>query len=111
LDEETRQNNIWILRRIAQVLQKFGAYQVKVEGHANFTTPPDQVQNRLREQDRELQPLSEKRARAVVDYLSDLGVSRGRLSPYGIGGERPIVAYADRDNWWKNRRVEFILEK
>jgi outer membrane protein OmpA-like peptidoglycan-associated protein len=32
-----------------------------------------------------------------------------------MGGTKPIVPYADekgqlnRDNWWKNRRVEFIL--
>jgi outer membrane protein OmpA-like peptidoglycan-associated protein len=111
LDEEVRENNNRILRRIAQVLQKFGAYQVKVEGHANYTTPLNRPQDRRREQDRELQPLSEKRARTVVDYLADLGVSRGRLSSYGIGGDRPIVNYTDHDGWWKNRRVEFILEK
>jgi outer membrane protein OmpA-like peptidoglycan-associated protein len=111
LDEDVRENNNWILRRIAQVLQKFGAYQVKVEGHANYTTSPDRSQDRRREQERELQPLSEERARMVVDYLADLGVNRGRLSPYGIGGDRPIVNYTDREGWWKNRRVEFILEK
>jgi outer membrane protein OmpA-like peptidoglycan-associated protein len=111
LDEEARENNNRILRRIAQVLGKFGAYQVKVEGHANYTTSPGRNQDRLREQDRELQPLSEKRAQTVVDYLADLGVSRSRLSPYGIGGARPLADYTDRDGWWKNRRVEFILEK
>jgi outer membrane protein OmpA-like peptidoglycan-associated protein len=111
LDEEVRENNNRILRRIAQVLQKFGAYQVKVEGHANYTTPPNRPQERQREQDRELQPLSEKRARMVADYLTGLGVSRSRLSSYGIGGDRPIVDYTDREGWWKNRRVEFILEK
>jgi outer membrane protein OmpA-like peptidoglycan-associated protein len=111
LDEEVRENNNRILRRIAQVLGKFSTYQVKVEGHANYTTPPDRIQDRLREQDRELQPLSEERARTVVGYLSDLGVNRGRLSPYGIGGSRPVVDHADREGWWKNRRVEFILEK
>jgi outer membrane protein OmpA-like peptidoglycan-associated protein len=111
LDEEARENNNWILRRIAQVLGKFSTYQVKVEGHANYTTPPEQAEERRREQDKELQPLSEERARTVVDYLVDLGVNRSRLSPYGIGGARPLVDYTDRDGWWKNRRVEFILEK
>jgi outer membrane protein OmpA-like peptidoglycan-associated protein len=111
LDEEVRENNNRILRRIAQVLGKFSAYQVKVEGHANYTTSPDRPRDRQREQDGELQPLSEKRALTVVDYLADLGVSRDRLSPYGIGGARPLAGYTDRDGWWKNRRVEFILEK
>jgi outer membrane protein OmpA-like peptidoglycan-associated protein len=111
LGEEVRVNNDWILRRIAQVLQKFAAYQVKVEGHANYTTPLNRPEDRRNEQDRELRPLSEQRARMVVDYLADLGVNRSRLSSYGIGGARPVVDYADREGWWKNRRVEFILEK
>jgi outer membrane protein OmpA-like peptidoglycan-associated protein len=58
-----------------------------------------------------LQPLSEARARAVVNYLVDLGIERGRLSSVGVGGARTVVEFGDRDNWWKNRRVEFILEK
>ncbi|MDR0998975.1 MAG: OmpA family protein [Treponema sp.] len=111
LDEEVRQNNTRILRRIAQILDKFDTYQVKVEGHANYTTPLNRPQDRLREQDQELRPLSEKRARTVADHLAGLGVNRRRLSPYGIGGDRPVADYTDREGWWKNRRVEFILEK
>jgi hypothetical protein len=76
-------------------------------GHANPIATT--VAARQREQDAELQPLSELRARTVVDYLVGLGVSRNRLSAFGIGGARPVIPYADRDNWWKNRRVEFIL--
>jgi outer membrane protein OmpA-like peptidoglycan-associated protein len=43
--------------------------------------------------------------------LSEFGVSRGRLSATGMGGSRPVVRFQDRDTWWKNRRVEFILIK
>jgi len=28
-----------------------------------------------------------------------------------MGGSRPVVDPKDKDNNWKNRRVEFILEK
>jgi outer membrane protein OmpA-like peptidoglycan-associated protein len=38
-------------------------------------------------------------------------VNRNRLSAIGMGGKRPVVRYEDHDNWWKNRRVEFILIK
>jgi outer membrane protein OmpA-like peptidoglycan-associated protein len=107
LDAEVIATNDYILRRIAQVLNKFSTYQVKVEGHANPLATTAAA--RQREQDTELQPLSELRAKTVVDYLVDLGVSRSRLSAFGIGGARPVIPYADRDNWWKNRRVEFIL--
>ncbi|MDR1587890.1 MAG: OmpA family protein [Treponema sp.] len=109
LSGEITANNDYILTRIAQVLNKFDTYKVKVEGHANFTAATEAA--RKQEQDRELQPLSEKRARFVADYLTKLGVDRGRLSAFGIGGARPVVKYEDHDNWWKNRRVEFILVK
>jgi outer membrane protein OmpA-like peptidoglycan-associated protein len=107
LGEDVVAANDYILRRIAQVLNKFSTYQVKVEGHANPTAAT--VAARQREQDTELQPLSELRAKTVVDYLVNLGVARSRLSSLGIGGARPVVKYEDHDNWWKNRRVEFIL--
>jgi outer membrane protein OmpA-like peptidoglycan-associated protein len=109
LDEEVIGNNDYILKRIAQVLNKFDTYKVTVEGHANLTAPTEAA--RKREQERESQPLSQKRAQFVVDYLVKLGIDRGRLSSIGIGGARPVVKYEDHDNWWKNRRVEFLLIK
>jgi outer membrane protein OmpA-like peptidoglycan-associated protein len=109
LDEVTRANNEFILLRIAQVLQKFSTYKVKVEGHANPLGRTER--EREQEQTQELQPLSEARAQTIVDYLVDHGIDKNRLTAYGIGGARPIVSYEDRDDWWKNRRVEFILVK
>jgi outer membrane protein OmpA-like peptidoglycan-associated protein len=110
LSEEDKENNAWILRRIAQVLQKFSAYQVTVEGHANYTVPPAQTRQRQAEA-QELKALSHARAGSIVNYLAALGVERERLSAVGIGGERPVAAFEDTDNWWKNRRVEFILKR
>jgi outer membrane protein OmpA-like peptidoglycan-associated protein len=115
LDQERMANNDRILRRIAEVLEKFDTYRVKVEGHANPTTAPG---TRARTQEETgtrsvigLQPLSQRRAQAVVDYLSNLGVDRARLTAVGVGSAHTVVDFTDRDNWWKNRRVEFILEK
>jgi outer membrane protein OmpA-like peptidoglycan-associated protein len=105
LDEETLANNERILRRIAEVLNKFSTYKVVVEGHANA------VLRTRREETRELQPLSELRAKAVLEELVRYGVDRERLSAIGLGGTQRIVPYEDRDGWWKNRRVEFILIK
>jgi len=102
-----------ILRRIAEVLERYPGYQIKVEGHANPTTAPG-TQARVNEEAgtstvKGLRTLSEDRARAVIDYLVSLGIARARLSPIGMGGTQPVAAFTDRDNWWKNRRVEFIL--
>jgi hypothetical protein len=109
LNETTLASNDYILKRIANVLDKFNTYNVTVEGHANFTAETEE--GRRLEQERELLPLSEQRAKFVVDYLVKLGVDRSRLTAVGIGGVRPVVRYEDQDNWWKNRRVEFILDK
>jgi len=69
------------------------------------------VARTTQEEKNELQPLSDARAKTVVNMLIEFGVARGRLSSIGMGGTQPIVKYEDRDNWWKNRRVEFILIK
>jgi outer membrane protein OmpA-like peptidoglycan-associated protein len=101
----TVDNNLRVLRRIAEILNKFRDYKVQIEGHAN------PVARTQAEETSELQPLSESRARAVVNMLAEFGVARTRLSAVGMGGTRPVVKFEDRDNWWKNRRVEFILIK
>jgi flagellar hook assembly protein FlgD/flagellar motor protein MotB len=105
LPADVVENNNRILRRVAEILNKFRDYKVQVEGHAN------PVLRTAVEETNELQPLSERRARATVDFLVGFGVGRGRLSSVGMGGKRPVVRFEDRDNWWKNRRVEFILIK
>jgi outer membrane protein OmpA-like peptidoglycan-associated protein len=109
LPPETVENNYRVLRRVAEILNKFRDYRVLVEGHANPTTATPAA--RQREERTELQPLSESRARVVVNFLTEYGVNRNRLSSVGIGGTRPVVRFEDHDNWWKNRRVEFILLK
>jgi flagellar motor protein MotB len=109
LPKETVDNNNRVLRRIAEILNKFRDYKVLVEGHANRTAVREA--EALEEEHTELRPLSESRARAVVNYLIEFGVSRGRLSAVGMGSTKPIAGLEDRNNWWKNRRVEFILIK
>ena len=108
LPTETVDNNTRILRRIAQILNKFRDYKVMVEGHANPTTPEGTARSR---EEVELKRISEDRARAVVNELVRYGVARNRLSSVGVGGTRLIVPFDDLENRWKNRRVEFILIK
>jgi outer membrane protein OmpA-like peptidoglycan-associated protein len=115
LTSEQTKTNDQILRKIAGMLKKFDGYQMRVEGHANPTTPPGSRERRIEEegsrQEKGLKPLSEERAQAVVDYLVSLGIDPSRLTASGVGSERTLVDYTDTDNWWKNRRVEFILLK
>jgi len=101
IDENNR-----ILTRVAEILQKFRDYKVKVEGHANSETGTE------KEEVEELIPLSQDRAKFVKDWLVAHGISPARLSTEGLGGRFPVMKNRkDRANWWKNRRVEFVLEK
>jgi outer membrane protein OmpA-like peptidoglycan-associated protein/flagellar hook assembly protein FlgD len=108
LSADIVENNNRILRRIAQILNRFRDYKVQVEGHANPTQPAGPARD---SEEAELKRLSEERARVVADILARNGVARNRLIYYGVGGSNPIAAFEDYDNWWKNRRVEFILVK
>ena len=113
LDYEVMANNDRVLRRIAEILNRFEEYSILIEGHANPTTPPGTAIRAEEETGSArmlgLQPLSEERASTVLEYLVSLGVYRGRLSSVGMGGTRILVEFEDRDYWWQNRRVEFIL--
>jgi outer membrane protein OmpA-like peptidoglycan-associated protein len=52
-----------------------------------------------------------QRAEFVKQQLIENGISPSRLSAVGRGGTNPIVSARDVTNRWKNRRVEFILDK
>jgi flagellar hook assembly protein FlgD len=111
--KEQAEKNERVLKRIAEILNKFKDYKVTVVGHANPTT--DNIDEETVDNPKlwgpALIPLSEKRAEYVKDYLVKKGVSSSRLSTDGKGGTQLVVDWKDKENNWKNRRVEFILEK
>ena len=53
------------------------------------------------------QSLSEKRAKAVVDYLTNAGVAAGRLVSVGYGETQPISTNDTKEGRQLNRRTEF----
>ena len=112
LSSEQIDNNMRVLGRIAEILDKFKDYNVTIEGHANNLTGTEEEETvDSEEYGRALVPLSKERAEFVKQILVGLGVSESRLSTTGEGGRKPIASRDDTDNWWKNRRVEFILNK
>ena len=104
LDKLTLERNNFVLQRIATSLNKFDGYKITIEGHAN------QVERTESEADFNLQ-LSSERAQSIKNMLSKMGVSAERISTVGKGDKEPVVSFEDKPNWWKNRRVEFILQK
>ncbi len=90
-----------ILNNVADVLNKYTDIAlVEVAGHTDSDASEEHNLD-----------LSQRRSEAVVDYLVDKGVERGRLQAKGYGEGSPIDTNETRDGKANNRRVEFnILE-
>lgn len=56
-----------------------------------------------------LQALSEKRAKAVGNFLESLGVDTARISIQGMGMQKPLVPDTNEESRALNRRVEFLM--
>jgi outer membrane protein OmpA-like peptidoglycan-associated protein len=86
---------------IAKVLQRDPGATARVEGHADKRPTSSREYN--------IQ-LSERRARAVMDYLVDVGgIAPDRLTCKGYGFERPIAPNDTEENMQKNRRTEIYI--
>jgi outer membrane protein OmpA-like peptidoglycan-associated protein/flagellar hook assembly protein FlgD len=113
LDADTLANNQKVVKRIAQILNRFKDYSILIEGDANSDgkIAGASAAAIAKEENDELLPLSLGRAELVKQLLIDDGVDPKRLSTKGMGSSDPVVDFGDSLNRWKNRRVEFILIK
>ena len=102
--------NASTIARLAEIFKKYATYKIQVEGHANLVNFDNPARAKI-EQEQELLPLSKKRAEAIRDALIAHGIDAGRITTVGIGAAAPVVPFSDLDNRWKNRRVEFLLER
>lgn len=84
------------LDRLAKIMNDCPSFRVSIEGHTDSEGIPERNN-----------PLSERRAQAVLTYLSEAGVDASRLSAVGYGAERPIADNATAEGRAKNRRIEF----
>ncbi|HPS85489.1 MAG TPA: OmpA family protein [Spirochaetota bacterium] len=89
-----------ILDRVYQILEKYGSYNVVVEGHTDD----------IGDEEYNLK-LSEKRALAVKNYLITKGTGEARLKYVGMGESSPFYPNTSEENRRRNRRVEFLLVK
>jgi outer membrane protein OmpA-like peptidoglycan-associated protein len=103
-------DNYAVLVRLASLFARFPEYSLVIEGYANSVFWQDTASFEA-EQTAELIPLSRKRAETVAQALVLLGIDERRIRTVGYGASRPLVEFRDKTGIWKNRRVEFILER
>jgi len=87
-----------ILDNAVKVLNENASVHVRVEGH----TDSDGT-------DAYNMGLSQRRAEAVVAYLTAAGIDAGRLSAVGYGESSPVAPNDSKENKYKNRRVDLVV--
>ncbi|MDX1455919.1 MAG: OmpA family protein [Gammaproteobacteria bacterium] len=88
-----------VLESVSLVLEEYEKTLIVVAGHTDSTGSADYNQR-----------LSENRALAVTQVLSDYGVADARFVIIGYGEERPIASNETVGGRAENRRVELTLE-
>jgi len=91
------------LEPVVRVLRRDPSVQVTVEGHAD----------RRRRSTREYnQRLSERRARAVADYLvKNSGINPANVTAVGYGFDRPVAPNDTEENMQRNRRTDIFIRR
>ncbi len=84
-----------ILDEIAPII-KDSTDNLEVDGHTDNKGIPASNKS-----------LSERRAKTVVAYLTGKGIDAKRLTPKGIGQEKPIADNNTEEGRQRNRRIEF----
>ena len=86
---------------IVKVLQRDPGATARIEGHADKRKTSKHEYN-VR--------LSERRAKAVLDYLVEVGgIDHARLTYKGYGFTRPVAPNDTEENMQKNRRTEIYI--
>lgn len=85
------------INRVAKLMQDNPGLEFEVQGHCD-ATGSDKVND----------PLSQKRAEAIVAALVERGIASARLTPVGKGSHEPIDSNSTEEGRAKNRRVEFV---
>ena len=98
---ELTAESIAILDQAVDVLNRYAALKVEVAGHTDSVGT-----------DAYNQGLSERRAKAVYDYLTGKGIAADRLSgPNGYGEAKPIDTNDTSEGRARNRRTELVKQQ
>ena len=86
------------LDSLVELMNKFPSMRVEIGGHTD---------NKGSRKDNEI--LSLNRAKAVVKFLVENGISESRLEYKGYGQEKPVDSNETEAGRLNNRRVEFVI--
>ncbi len=86
-----------VINSICQLMKEHPELKFSVEGHTD--SDGDEASNMI---------LSEKRAKAVADQLTKMGIDASRLQSKGWGESKPISDNSTAEGKANNRRVEFV---
>jgi outer membrane protein OmpA-like peptidoglycan-associated protein/opacity protein-like surface antigen len=86
------------LDKVADIVKKYPNLKLRVEGHTDSVGDNDYNQQ-----------LSQKRADAVRNYLTQAGGNESQITAIGAGEGRPIASNETREGRMQNRRVEFVF--
>jgi OOP family OmpA-OmpF porin len=95
---DLREKSLTELDKISRFLKENPKIRVEISGHTD-----DQGADAYNQQ------LSQKRAKAVGDYLVTKGIQASRLKEIGYGSKRPLKPNDSEANRQTNRRIEFRI--
>jgi outer membrane protein OmpA-like peptidoglycan-associated protein len=87
------------LRELVEVANECPSFSIEIEGHTDAEGTDERNQK-----------LSDRRARAVADFLAQHGVDPKRLTTIGYGATHPIADNSTAEGRAKNRRIEFNVK-
>lgn len=88
------------LDRIVKVMNERTGLQIEISGHTDAIGTEEYNLG-----------LSERRAKAVVKYITDKGVDKSRIKTLYLGETQPTDTNETKEGRRKNRRVEFKIVK
>ena len=87
------------LKELSEIAKECPTFRIEIEGHTDAEGTDERNQR-----------LSDRRAKAVADFLVREGVKADRLTTVGYGATRPIAENDTETGRARNRRIEFIVK-